>query len=126
MDVSDEAGAGQYHFDPATYLDMILAEVPAYRDLQRHLAEATTGIDAGNNLNHVVILHGQSASGQYLDEFERLRSGTFGPLHERQEAAPRSTRRPATAWTPRSPPMGRGQFWSKTSRTPRPAPTTSR
>jgi len=47
MDVSDEAGAGQYHFDPATYLDMILAEVPAYRDLQRHLAEATTGIDAG-------------------------------------------------------------------------------
>lgn len=49
----------------------------------------TTGIDAGNNLNHVVILHGQSASGQYLDEFERLRSGTFGPLHERQEAAPR-------------------------------------
>jgi phosphatidylserine/phosphatidylglycerophosphate/cardiolipin synthase-like enzyme len=49
----------------------------------------TTGIDAGNNLNHVVILHGQSASGQYLDEFERLRSGTFGPLHERQESQPR-------------------------------------
>ena len=49
----------------------------------------TTGIDAGNNLNHVVILHGQSASGQYLDEFDRLRTGTFGPLHERQEAAPR-------------------------------------
>src|SRR3974390_846942 len=47
MDISDEAGAEQYHFDPATYLDMILAEVPAYRDLQRHLAEATAGIEAG-------------------------------------------------------------------------------
>jgi tRNA (cmo5U34)-methyltransferase len=46
MDTSDEAGAEQYHFDPATYMDMILAEVPAYRDLQRHLAEATAGIEA--------------------------------------------------------------------------------
>jgi len=43
--VSDEAAAGQYHFDPATYLDMMLAEVPAYRDLQHHVAEAATGID---------------------------------------------------------------------------------
>ena len=47
MDVSDEADAGQFHFDPATYLAMMLAEVPAYRDLQRHLAEATRGVDAG-------------------------------------------------------------------------------
>jgi tRNA (cmo5U34)-methyltransferase len=47
MDVSDETGAEQYHFDPATYLDMILAEVPAYADLQRHVAEATRGIGAG-------------------------------------------------------------------------------
>jgi len=46
MDVSDEAGAEQYHFDPLTYLDMILAEVPAYADLQRQLAEATAGIEA--------------------------------------------------------------------------------
>jgi len=46
MDVSDEAGAEQFHFDPATYLEMILAEVPAYRDLQHHLAEAARGIDA--------------------------------------------------------------------------------
>jgi tRNA (cmo5U34)-methyltransferase len=50
MNGSDEAGSAQYHFDPATYLDMILAEVPAYRDLQRHLAEATRGIDAGSIL----------------------------------------------------------------------------
>src|SRR5258708_37869186 len=47
MDVSDEAGAGQYHFDPATYLTMMLAEFPAYRDLQHHVAAATTGINAG-------------------------------------------------------------------------------
>jgi phosphatidylserine/phosphatidylglycerophosphate/cardiolipin synthase-like enzyme len=42
----------------------------------------------GNNLNHVVILHGQSATEQYLAEFQRLRSGTFGELHERHEARP--------------------------------------
>lgn len=47
MDVSDEAGAEQDHFDPATYLNMVLAEVPAYRDLQQQVAEATRGIDAG-------------------------------------------------------------------------------
>lgn len=45
--MSDEAGAEQYHFDPATYLDMILAEVPAYNDLQHHVAEAARGIGAG-------------------------------------------------------------------------------
>ncbi len=43
---SDQAGAGQYHFDPATYLGMMLAEVPAYRELQHQVAEATRGIDA--------------------------------------------------------------------------------
>jgi tRNA (cmo5U34)-methyltransferase len=45
--VSDDDAAGQFHFDPATYLAMMLAEVPAYRDLQRRVAEATRGIDAG-------------------------------------------------------------------------------
>src|SRR5262249_45048622 len=47
---SDEAGAGQYHFDPATYLAMVLAEVPAYPDLQHHVAEAARGVDAGSIL----------------------------------------------------------------------------
>jgi phosphatidylserine/phosphatidylglycerophosphate/cardiolipin synthase-like enzyme len=42
----------------------------------------------GNNLNHIVIMHGRTASGQYLAEFERLRSGTFGELHERHESRP--------------------------------------
>jgi len=41
------------------------------------------GEQVGDNLNHVVILHGQSASGQYQAEFTRLREGTFGDLHER-------------------------------------------
>lgn len=43
---------------------------------------------AGNNLNHVVVLHGKPIAEQYLAEFERLRSGTFGDLHERHEARP--------------------------------------
>jgi phosphatidylserine/phosphatidylglycerophosphate/cardiolipin synthase-like enzyme len=42
----------------------------------------------GNNLNHVVILHGQRAAAQYQGEFERLRGGTFGALHERTEPRP--------------------------------------
>ncbi|BCY07116.1 phosphatidylserine/phosphatidylglycerophosphate/cardiolipin synthase family protein [Actinoplanes sp. L3-i22] len=46
----------------------------------------------GNNLNHVVVLHGRSASDLYLAEFERLRSGTFGDLHERHEPKPREFR----------------------------------
>jgi hypothetical protein len=28
MNGSDEAGSEQYHFDPQTYLDIILAEAP--------------------------------------------------------------------------------------------------
>ncbi|MET0492246.1 MAG: phospholipase D-like domain-containing protein, partial [Actinoplanes sp.] len=43
---------------------------------------------SGNNLNHVVVLHGQQATEQYKVEFDRLRSGTFGDLHERHEAQP--------------------------------------
>jgi phosphatidylserine/phosphatidylglycerophosphate/cardiolipin synthase-like enzyme len=42
----------------------------------------------GNNLNHIVILRGRTATKQYLAEFERLRSGTFGELHERHEGRP--------------------------------------
>jgi phosphatidylserine/phosphatidylglycerophosphate/cardiolipin synthase-like enzyme len=43
---------------------------------------------SGNNLNHVVVLHGRQATEQYKVEFDRLRSGTFGDLHERHEAQP--------------------------------------
>ena len=45
-------------------------------------------LQAGNNLNHVVILHGRTAATQYLAEFDRLRAGTFGDLHERVEPQP--------------------------------------
>jgi phosphatidylserine/phosphatidylglycerophosphate/cardiolipin synthase-like enzyme len=42
----------------------------------------------GNNLNHLVVLKGKRATDQYLAEFDRLRSGTFGELHERHEPRP--------------------------------------
>jgi tRNA (cmo5U34)-methyltransferase len=37
---------GQFHWDPATYLAMMHAELPAYEELQDCAAEATRGIDA--------------------------------------------------------------------------------
>jgi tRNA (cmo5U34)-methyltransferase len=36
----------QFHFDPASYLEMIRAEVPSYDELQDAVAEATAGIHA--------------------------------------------------------------------------------
>jgi phosphatidylserine/phosphatidylglycerophosphate/cardiolipin synthase-like enzyme len=51
-----------------------------------------SGAQGGNNLNHIVILNGKTAAQQYEDEFERLRSGTFGELHERHEAKPQEFR----------------------------------
>ena len=45
-------------------------------------------VQSGNNLNHLIVLRGQRATSQYLREFDRLRSGTFGELHERHEARP--------------------------------------
>jgi phosphatidylserine/phosphatidylglycerophosphate/cardiolipin synthase-like enzyme len=48
-----------------------------------------TGINAaGNNLNHLVVLHGQTAAGLYLAEFQQMRTGTFGELRERRPARP--------------------------------------
>ncbi len=46
MSTSGQDGDGQFHFDPTTYMDMMLQEVPDYRDLQRHLADATKGVEA--------------------------------------------------------------------------------
>jgi phosphatidylserine/phosphatidylglycerophosphate/cardiolipin synthase-like enzyme len=43
---------------------------------------------SGNNLNHVVVLRGKQATDQYRSEFDRMRGGTFGELHERHEARP--------------------------------------
>jgi tRNA (cmo5U34)-methyltransferase len=36
----------QFHFDPATYLETIREEVPAYDELQDAVAQATAGIHA--------------------------------------------------------------------------------
>ncbi|MBA2560643.1 MAG: phospholipase, partial [Propionibacteriales bacterium] len=52
----------------------------------------SSGPVVGNNLNHVVILHGQTATNEYAAEFLRLRSGTFGDLHERHEPKPNEFR----------------------------------
>jgi tRNA (cmo5U34)-methyltransferase len=42
----DRPDGYQFHFDPASYLETIRAEVPAYDELQDAVAEATTGIHA--------------------------------------------------------------------------------
>ena len=41
----------QFHFDPATYLEMIRSEVPLYDDLQHRVARATASIDAADLLD---------------------------------------------------------------------------
>jgi tRNA (cmo5U34)-methyltransferase len=40
----DPPEGDQFHFDPATYLDMIRDEVPAYDEFQDAVAQATTGV----------------------------------------------------------------------------------
>jgi tRNA (cmo5U34)-methyltransferase len=39
-------GGNQFHFDPATYLETMRREMPAYDELQDAVAEATAGIHA--------------------------------------------------------------------------------
>lgn len=41
----------QFHFDPATYQDLMRAEVPAYGRLQDAVATATEGVDAATVLD---------------------------------------------------------------------------
>lgn len=57
-----------------------------------HTDTGTNTDGRGNNLNHVVVLSGATAASQYRAEFERLRAGTFGDLHERVEPRPREFR----------------------------------
>jgi tRNA (cmo5U34)-methyltransferase len=44
--MANRSGGGQFHFDPAGYLETIRAEVPAYDELQDAVAEASAGIQA--------------------------------------------------------------------------------
>ena len=41
----------QFHFDPATYLDLMRAEVPAYQRLQEAVAATTDGVAAASVLD---------------------------------------------------------------------------
>ena len=42
--MANRPDGGQFHFDPASYLQTIRKEVPAYDELQHAVAEATAGI----------------------------------------------------------------------------------
>jgi phosphatidylserine/phosphatidylglycerophosphate/cardiolipin synthase-like enzyme len=61
---------------------------------------ATTGIGSGQNLNHIVVLHGQRAATEYVREFNRMRAGTFGDMHERVEPKPKEFDLPAVRIKP--------------------------
>jgi tRNA (cmo5U34)-methyltransferase len=84
---------GQYHFDPATYLAMIRADVPAYDEFQDAVAAATRGVRArrlldlgvgtGETARRVLALHpGAELVG--IDESESMlavaRAGLDGDL----------------------------------------------
>lgn len=54
-----------------------------------NFTQTDTGVNqGGNNLNHVVVLHGQTAAGLYEAEFRQMRTGTFGELRDRRPARP--------------------------------------
>ena len=47
----DNEPSDQFHFDPATYGEMVRSEVPAYVELQEATAEATRGVSADRVLD---------------------------------------------------------------------------
>lgn len=63
----------QFHLDPASYLETIREEVPAYDELQDAVAEATAGIHAervlepavgaGQTSKRVLDLHPEAGAG---------------------------------------------------------------
>ena len=71
----------QFHFDPASYLEMMRSEVPLYDDLQQRVARATASVDAadlldlgtgtGETLAQVLPFH-PSARTIGLDESEAM------------------------------------------------------
>jgi tRNA (cmo5U34)-methyltransferase len=44
-------GVSQFHFDPATYMDLMRSEVPSYPRLQEEVARATDGVEAARVLD---------------------------------------------------------------------------
>jgi tRNA (cmo5U34)-methyltransferase len=80
--MDDERRSGhQYHFDPDTYLEMVLAEVPAYTELQAQVAAAARslavasvldlGTGTGETASRVLGLH-PSAALVGIDESEAM------------------------------------------------------
>ena len=80
----------QFHFDPATYLDLMRAEVPAYGRLQEAVAEATEGITVtrvldlgtgtGETLAAVLERHGGAAA-VGIDKDEAMLDAARARLH---------------------------------------------
>jgi len=81
MEPVSSAAVSQLHFDPATYLDLIRADVPAYDDLQDRVAVATAELDArrildlgagtGETARRVLALH-PKAGLVAVDESSRM------------------------------------------------------
>jgi tRNA (cmo5U34)-methyltransferase len=46
-----DQGPGQFHFNPETYLEMVISEVPVYEGLEDRTAEATVGIEVDTILD---------------------------------------------------------------------------
>lgn len=44
-------GVSQFHFDPASYMELMRVEVPGYGRLQEEVARATEGVDASSVLD---------------------------------------------------------------------------
>jgi tRNA (cmo5U34)-methyltransferase len=87
----------QFHFDPATYLDLIRSELGRYDDLQEAVASATTsvtaarilelGVGTGETARRILTLHehavlvGIDASESMLDEARRMLPADRVELH---------------------------------------------
>jgi hypothetical protein len=71
----------QFHFDPATYLGTIRAEVPAYDELQDAVAEATAGIQAERVLELGVGTGGNVSAGARPDGRGMPASTVFTAFH---------------------------------------------
>jgi len=61
MPHSADSNAEQHHFDPDAYLDMTVAKVPGYLDLQDEVARATVGV-SGNEILELGVGTGETSA----------------------------------------------------------------
>ncbi len=109
----------QFHFDPATYLELMRAEVPAYARLQEAVAAASEGVavtrvldlgtGTGETLAAVLARHGD-ATAVGVDKSEGMLDAARTRFADRAVELPRGcaarTRcrpAPSTSWSRRSP-----------------------